>query len=266
MTDIEIKDKWQEYKELLLSTKRPNMDKLVDWLDKNDFKTAPASTRYHDCEPGGLLKHSLQVYYNMLDFNDFIQFFDIPTESVIIMALLHDICKVNCYEMSYRNVKNAQGQWEQVPYYLFNEQEPLGHADKSIMIIYELGVNLTKIERACIRNHMGFSEQEFTPRVSSLFSKCPQSLLLYFADMSATYIQGSLDLQDRFRQKLLGDSVSKSISILNNIKDDNTININGTIYTLAKSTEPVNNVDVIYISDGDLRVKVYSPNKDGLPF
>ena len=119
MKDEQISIMWNEYKNLLLKTNRHNMDKLIEWLDNSDFKTAPASTKYHDCQPGGLLKHSLQVYYNMYDYQHMINYFDIPEESIIIMSLLHDICKVNCYKTSTRNVKNEQGQWITVPYYTY---------------------------------------------------------------------------------------------------------------------------------------------------
>ena len=115
MEDNQIQELWNEYKNLLLSTKRENIEKLVQWLDESDFKFAPASTQYHNAFKGGLLQHSINVYNAMHDFGHWLEFLDIPEESVIITALLHDICKVYCYEVSMRNTKNEQGQWVQVP-------------------------------------------------------------------------------------------------------------------------------------------------------
>ena len=40
---------------------RPGMDKLLEYIRKSDFYTAPASTKYHLAAPGGLLQHSLNV-------------------------------------------------------------------------------------------------------------------------------------------------------------------------------------------------------------
>lgn len=264
LNDEQIKQLWNEYTKLLRSTERPNIENLIDMLDKSDFKEAPASTKYHHAFRGGLLKHSLEVYYNMYDYKPLLDFFNIPEESIIIMALLHDICKIGCYKVELRNTKNEQGNWIQVPYYTFDEIEPIGHSEKSIMLIYENGVSLTKLERACIRNHMGFTEQEYGPRVSSLFSKCPQSLILYYADMESTYIQGSKDLQPKFIAKLKGNNITQSLELLN---QNQTIVINNREYKLAPLNTPVDGKIIITMknNEGNL-VNVYSPNGDGLPF
>ena len=263
MNEEQIKTMWEEYKNLLLSTKRQNIENLIKFLDESDFKIAPASTKYHHAYQGGLLKHSLEVYYNMYDFNTQLQFFDIPQDSIIIMSLLHDICKVNCYIVDYRNTKNQQGEWIKVPYYQWSEIEPIGHSEKSIMYIYEHGVQLTHLERACIRNHMGFSEQEYTPRVSALFSKCPQSLVLHWADMQSTYVQGSQDLLPKFRQKVLGNNLTQSLSIL---EQSQYVQIGTTKYKLAPQDIPVDNEKIIIVKGNEGQdIKVYAPYGDGLP-
>lgn len=41
----------ERFIELLRSTKREGIEKLIDFLEKTDFFTAPASTRFHmSCE------------------------------------------------------------------------------------------------------------------------------------------------------------------------------------------------------------------------
>lgn len=263
LNDEQIKQLWDEYTKLLISTQRLNMENLIKWLDETDFKVAPGSTKYHHAFRGGLLLHSLEVYYNLLDFKPQIEFFEIDNSSLVIMALLHDICKVNCYKVEMRNTKDAQGNWIKVPFYTFDELEPIGHSEKSIMIMYENGVMPTKLERACIRNHMGFTDQEYGPRVSQLFSKCPQALLLYWADLQSTYLQGSKDLIPKFRQKLKGVNVTQSLQILAQEQD---VIINGTRYKLAPSNVPVDGVKVITLtSDNGTPVNVYTPYSDGLP-
>ena len=94
-----IEDMWKEYSELLLSTRRQGIKQLVEWLNNSDFKVAPASTRYHSAYEGGLLEHSLNVYYELIRQQDLIRLLNIPQDTLIITALLHDICKVNYYPM-----------------------------------------------------------------------------------------------------------------------------------------------------------------------
>ena len=271
MEDNQIQELWNEYKNLLLSTKRENIEKLVQWLDESDFKFAPASTQYHNAFKGGLLQHSINVYNAMHDFGHWLEFLDIPEESVIITALLHDICKVYCYEVSMRNTKNEQGQWVQVPFYTWNEQEPLGHGAKSVMLINEYGVQLTKTERAMIVNHMGFTSNDDERRVSKLFRICPQSIVLHCADLEATMMIESYDGPQRFIDKMVGKNLTESLKMLKE-KQQKTININGTEYKLAPEDAVVDNKEIIEMmvnQDGTNKiktVKVYSPYADGLPF
>ena len=105
----------ERFIELLRSTKREGIEKLIDFLEKTDFFTAPASTRFHSSYEGGLLQHSLNVYDCLAglgtttgDVQEFqaagMRLDSIPQESIIIVALLHDLCKVNFYatEMRWR--------------------------------------------------------------------------------------------------------------------------------------------------------------------
>ena len=207
----------------------------------------------------------------MHDFGHWLEFLDIPEESVIITALLHDICKVYCYEVSMRNTKNEQGQWVQVPFYTWNEQEPLGHGAKSVMLINEYGVQLTKTERAMIVNHMGFTSNDDERRVSKLFRICPQSIVLHCADLEATMMIESYDGPQRFIDKMVGKNLTESLKMLKE-KQQKTININGTEYKLAPEDAVVDNKEIIEMmvnQDGTNKiktVKVYSPYGDGLPF
>lgn len=262
MDDQKIFEMWEIYKSLLRSTKKEGIENLIKWLDESDFKFAPASMQYHNSFKGGLLKHSLDVYYHMYDFNNLISFFDLSKETIIITSLLHDICKVNCYSVDYRNTKDENGQWIKVPFYRWSEQEPLGHGEKSVFLIYEYGIPLTKIERAMIRNHMGFSEQEKMSMVSQLFSKCPQGLVLHYADMLATYTTESSDLPARFKDKLNGRNINESLT---NIKPK-TIKIDNMEYKLAPQDSIVDGIKIITVKYEQGEVKVYSPHADGLPF
>lgn len=262
MNDEQIKTNWETFVGLLRSTKRDGIEDLISWLAKSDFKVAPASTKYHNDFRGGLLAHSLNVYYIMYDFINYITFFNIPSESVILTSLLHDICKVYFYKTEMRNAKNEQtGQWEKVPYYTVKDRFPVGHGEKSIIIIQKY-IKLSGVEVAMIRNHMGFCRDNEMD-VSNLFSMYPESLLLHFADQIATYVPESKDLDGTLKQMLVGRNISESLDLLNKRQ---TINIDGSEYKLALPNATVDNVKIIELDNNGEKVKVYSPHSDGLPF
>lgn len=199
METNKIQEMWEEYKGLLLSTKRPGIEELVDWLDKSDFKVAPASTRYHSNYEGGLLEHSLAVYKEAIRFTDLIKLFNVPQESLIITALLHDICKVNYYKQEMRNVKE-NGAWIQKPYYTVDDYLPIGHAEKSVIIVQQF-IKINEVEIAMIRNHMGAFKDDLT-NVSLLFNKYPEALIIHMADMIATYVIESPGMLEDFKDNL----------------------------------------------------------------
>ena len=126
----------EEFIELLRSTKREGIENLLNFLEKSDFYTAPASTRFHGNYEGGLLEHSMKVYEI---FKEKIKASGLstPEDTIIIAPLLHDICKTNYYKVDYRNAKNARGEWEKVPYYAVEDTIPYGHGEKSVMMITE---------------------------------------------------------------------------------------------------------------------------------
>lgn len=178
--------------------KREGSDKMLDYLEnRSDFFTSPASTRFHlSCE-GGLCTHSLNVYRCLKDYlsrskvkNEFGMNYD--DETIAIVSLLHDVCKAGCYKVSSRNVKNAQGVWQSVPYYEFEDPLPYGHGEKSVYIINGF-MRLSREEAFAIRYHMGFSGTDDARNVGAAYEKFPLALALSIADMEATYyIEGKL--------------------------------------------------------------------------
>ena len=122
--------------------KREGADKLLAYLcsEGSDFFTAPASTRYHGNYEGGLLEHSLNVYDCLCDILSRPRVkeqygIEYSEESIAIAALLHDVCKINFYNVSFRNVKNEMGKWESVPFYTVEDNLPYGHGEKSVYIV-----------------------------------------------------------------------------------------------------------------------------------
>lgn len=172
--------------ELLKSINREGMDKLILFLEKTDFFEAPASTRFHGCYEGGLVEHSIKVYEIL---SDKIEKSDLEIESdtIKIVSLLHDICKLNYYKVEYRNAKNKKGEWEKVPYYTVDDTIPYGHGEKSVMMLSEF-ISLTNEEKYAIRWHMGFTEpKELYSTIGLAYKKYPLALLLFESDLESTY-------------------------------------------------------------------------------
>ncbi|MEG0329369.1 MAG: HD domain-containing protein [Longicatena sp.] len=172
--------------------KRDGADKLLEFLmsEHSDFFVAPASTRFHGSYKEGLLEHSLNVYDSLADYltrarTKEIYHMEYDDETIAIVALLHDICKINCYKESTRNQK-INGTWQQVPYYEFDDQMPYGHGEKSVYIINGY-MRLSREEAFAIRYHMGFSGNEEVRNVGAAFEQYPLAFALSTADMEATY-------------------------------------------------------------------------------
>lgn len=172
---------------------REGGDALLDYLEnKCDFFTAPASARFHGAYPGGLCRHSLNVYHCLCDYLarprvQELYGLEVPPESAAVAALLHDLCKVDFYTLSTRNVKNEQtGQWEKKPYYTIEEKLPYGHGEKSVYIISGF-MKLTRQEAMAIRWHMGFSGTEDPRVVGQALEQFPLAFALATADMEASY-------------------------------------------------------------------------------
>ncbi|MBO5755018.1 MAG: hydrolase, partial [Clostridia bacterium] len=87
----------------------------------------------------------------------------------------------------YRNVKNEQGKWEQVPTFEFDDKLPYGHGEKSVYVI-SVFMKLSREEDFAIRYHMGFSKDEEAKNVSSAFEMFPLAMANYVADMEATFL------------------------------------------------------------------------------
>lgn len=199
----------EDYKNQFLSIyeekiTRPGADKFLEWLKKTDFFTAPASTRYHLCEPGGLVAHSVHVYERLRALyiaeklrnsekaetasSASADLSAQEAETIAVCGLLHDICKVNFYKPGTRNVKNeTTGQWEKVPCYTIEDQLPYGHGEKSVYIISGF-MRLSREEAMAIRWHMGAWQDGEKQNAGAAFSKFGLALLTHMADMQATYL------------------------------------------------------------------------------
>lgn len=199
---------------LLKTTERKGVDKLINYLEKTDFFEAPASTKYHNSFKSGLVEHSLNVYcslYNYLHNNEIsldpINKFILKTKdyqkSIIIVSLLHDICKINYYKKEIK-WKKDNNKWESYEAYTIDDELPLGHGEKSIIILSNF-IKLTEDEMMAIRWHMGFSENESNySSINKCFENYPLSLALHIADLEATYyIENQKDINRKIKSDAL---------------------------------------------------------------
>ncbi len=160
----------QEFIHLLSFVERDGVQSLLEWLESTDFYTAPASTKYHGAYAGGLLEHSLNVFRRLVKRCP-----AADMDTLTIAALLHDVCKIHLYK------KTEDG-------YRHNEQFPIGHGEKSVILILR-HMPLTDEEITAISWHMGaFDSRAGAGRsLSSAWEKCPLALHLHLADMEATW-------------------------------------------------------------------------------
>lgn len=199
-----------EFDALLLSTKREGIISLLDWLKTTDFYTAPSSTKYHGNYRGGLLAHSLNVYKVAKNLKELYtgmamaekNIGSIPEDSLIIACLLHDLCKVNFYKESAKYFKDANGEWVQYMGYEIDEHFPVGHGEKSVIMLQNF-IKLSGQEVCAIRWHMGMSDPgvyistyEQKPFKNAL-EIVPLVLILMEADMTASYfMEKTVDVKE----------------------------------------------------------------------
>ena len=158
----------QQFIDKLLSTGRHGVENVIKWLEYYGFFEAPASTKFHLNVKGGLMEHSWNVCNTALMLREqMIQMKPelaekLPEDSVVVASLLHDVCKSNIYKEALLNRKNEQGYWEKVPGYEVDYSElPLGHGEKSVIMLLSFGFRLTKDEMLAIRWHMTAWELAF---------------------------------------------------------------------------------------------------------
>lgn len=160
--DIDLTPYKNEFIELLRSCKRDGIDDVINDLEEWGFFEAPASAGHHLNVKGGLVMHSLntckaalKVWEGMKELEPTLEK-ETPRESVILASLLHDVCKTDIYKPTMKRKKNAMGVWEDVPGYNVSYKNfPMGHGEKSVILLLCSGLEMTDAEMLAIRWHMG---------------------------------------------------------------------------------------------------------------
>ena len=172
---------------------REGADKLLEYLSNSDFFTAPASGKFHMAEVSGLCQHSLNVYHRLVKLvsadlgENYAEVY--PDETLAIVGLLHDVCKVNFYTIEYRNVKEESG-WVKKPFYKVEERFPYGHGEKSVFIVTQF-IKLTAEEAMAINWHMGGFDDRVkggSYSASEAYARYKLAVYAHIADLQATYL------------------------------------------------------------------------------
>ena len=179
---------------------RHGSDELLDWLDQTDFWYAPASTRFHESEAGGLARHSLRVHKELCNLAADLavrhpdNFPDYAPDILAVVGLLHDVCKVGYYAPAGRWRKDDEGQWYLKTEWTVKDDLPMGHGEKSVFMVVRQ-MPLTREEAAAIRWHLGPYEPGVVHGYPTQYAhgdardKWPLVLLLQMADLVAHNIE-----------------------------------------------------------------------------
>ena len=208
--NLQMKQNRSEFVELLYSTGREGMDEVIGQLEELGFFQAPASSKFHLNHEGGLLEHSLNVCKvglilreQMLALKPDLEE-SLNKESVIIAALLHDICKADIYQKCIRKRKDRLGQWVDYETYELDYSDfPLGHGEKSVIVLLRLGLDLSDDEIMAIRWHMSAWDLPFqSPDLKANFDTakrlCPLCSLIQAADGLASNLLESKDPEETY--------------------------------------------------------------------
>lgn len=175
--------------------KRDGAAAMLYWLDsKTDFFKAPASSKHHLAQPGGLAVHSLNVWRRLREIThrDLVKsgnssLLPDQEETVAVLGLLHDVCKVGVYHKADPFKAVLEGKLDP---YTFRDPFPLGHGEKSLFLITRY-MTLTGDEALAIRWHMGAYDDAVKGGSRSMIEAMnltPWVWRLQEADMCATWI------------------------------------------------------------------------------
>ncbi len=209
LTDEIIQQNRIEFINLVTQIKRDGarIEELIEYLDSTDFFSAPASTQFHMSCDGGLCQHSLNVYNNLVQLYTTVFNIETLTEeqrtSLIIVALLHDISKVNLYEKTFRNEKvysdsgsksdnGGRFDWVSVPGFKKCSAEKrfiFGNHEQNSEYIARCFIPLMVEESVAILHHMGgMAWDSAKDNIGEVYNQYSLALLLYMSDMLSTYI------------------------------------------------------------------------------
>lgn len=163
---------------LLMSTNRPGMDKMLEYMEENGFYTASCSGKHHLNIRGGLAEHSLNVFENADKLSKTLNT-NIDAASIVIVSLLHDLGKMGDFgKLNYiENILKSGKVSEAEPFKTNPELLYIPHEVRSIEIA-ERFIKLTEEEAHAIYYHNG----KYT-HIGYDLKETPLQMILHFADL-----------------------------------------------------------------------------------
>ena len=149
LSNSQICSNREEIIKLLYSAARfEDVNRIIPYLELSGFFRVPSSFHRHHNWEGGLAQHSLGVCKRALARNRG----NIDRSSIIIAALLHDICKSGKYRI------DGEGRFH------YRHTHIKGHGYRSVRLLELKGFPLTEEQRLAIRWHMGGHHASFQER------------------------------------------------------------------------------------------------------
>ena len=180
----EVLDNKKYVVDALMSTGRPGMKDLIQYMEECGFFEAPCSTKFHIASKFGLVHHTRNVMETAerigvallggAEYNNI-------QESVIISAGLHDLGKMGQFEKPlYATKKLKDGSDAKVTYEQNKDLLPVDHEIRSIAIA-SMFIDLTEEEQFAILYHNGLYGTD--GRYSLQSHETPLYLIVHTADL-----------------------------------------------------------------------------------
>lgn len=176
-------ERYQDIKQKVTDRAEP-FARLVEHLEKNtDWLKSPASTRFHLCNEGGLLEHSVNVAETLVKIKDLLAP-EITDESCVIVGLFHDLGKAGVpgtpqYLVNEPTERQKQyGYPASTPYRFNTDLTYLSVPARSLYLVLPY-LPLTEVETQAILYHDG----QYVEDNRSVAAKEEKlTLLLQYAD------------------------------------------------------------------------------------
>jgi hypothetical protein len=121
-------------------------------------------------------------------------------ETLAIVALFHDLCKIDFYKEYWKNVKvycengsksdtGGKYEWESQQGYSVEEKFCFGYHGPKSMFILQMFMKLTPEEAVCVANHMGaYDRNSGDYTIGKAYEQYPLAFLLHTADCLASFV------------------------------------------------------------------------------
>lgn len=188
--ESEVSNYIEEFKTILLNSKREGIEDLIDYLEQSGFFTSPCSGSYHLAKSGGLVQHSVNVLHIAEKISVALYGAKNITKelrtSIEICALLHDVGKMGQFgKPNYvANILKSGEQSAAKPYETNKDLLYVDHEIRSIAII-SMFIDLTEDEQFAILYHNGLYGNL---KYAINGKETPLYMIIHWADMWASRI------------------------------------------------------------------------------